>query len=387
MVLKRYLPLLFIPLNLHAIDCKDHLSKMFLKLYPNQNDEIMHTRLQNVTDKHQFLRSFAPYYYQEIYHSADELPVFLKMKKTTGQMVGDAHAENFGFVVGNDGKSILTLNDFDDVAKGPIILDVLRLSQSALYFDKRLDHGKLLRAYTEGLKNSPYKMSEYIQNLAEKSAKGGKIPKANFAQTPLGNKFTIKREPNFPTTSEQQKTLELLLKKKFGAKVKLLDSYRTTKENGGSAFGKRYHLLAEIDGKTQFIELKEIQNSGVLPELMTSTVQSNSARVLEARDTFLGNGYNQMLDVVSFEKEAYQLRFKSEGNKSIDIATADYKDVPKIIKDEFYVLGQLHRKSLGDKVEPYLKDLDNVTTNDWDKTIEFMQKKISHAFDEANKEK
>lgn len=385
MIYLKVLLLLSFSLSLQAKPCKK-ITRALLDLYPEHTKEIMLTRFENAKDKHKFLRSFIPYYYQEIHKAAADLPALSKAGKTSGHIVGDAHVENFGYLVSNDGKSVLALNDFDDVAQAPLVLDVMRLSQSASYMDKEIDQAKLLKAYLSGVKDSPYEYSSFIKKLGEKSKAGGNLSKAEVKVVGESKLFAVKQEPNFVTSDSQKKILSDLLKKKFGSNAKLHDSYRTMKESGGSAYGKRYHLLAEINGEEQFIELKEVMDTGVVPKLLT-TKASNTDRILEARDVFLGKKFADKLDVVNFENVNFQLRFKAAGNKSIDLAKAKPQELSTVIQDEFYLLGQLHRKSLGAnpaKVDAYVKDINSVTAAEWDETLQFMRKKIRKAFDAAN---
>lgn len=377
--------LLVITFQAEAKPCKK-VTAALLELYPEHTKSIMVARFEKATNKHKFLRSFIPYYYQQIHKHADKLPAFQKASKTKGYIAGDAHVENFGFLVDNNGKSIMALNDFDDVAQSSLVMDVMRLSQSASYVNKELDQTHLIQAYLKGLNDKPYELSEYINKLAAKASGGGKLSKAEFTTTATGKQFAIKQAPTFATTQAQHSGLEAILKKKYGKDVKLHDSYRTMKESGGSAYGTRYHLLAEFDGQVHFIELKEASGSGVVPELL-SKAQTNPERILGARNTFLGNNFDRQLDVVAFENQNFQLRFKAKGNKSIDLGKARAEEIPKIIEDEFFILGQLHRKSLAASEAPiaqYTKDIHSISIKEWDETIKFMRERIKTAFDKVN---
>jgi hypothetical protein len=385
MIYLKVLLLLSFSLSLQAKPCKK-ITRALLDLYPEHTKDIMLTRFENAKDKHKFLRSFIPYYYQEIQKSSADIPAMAKASKTTGHIVGDAHVENFGYLISNEGKSVLALNDFDDVAQAPLVLDVMRLSQSASYMDKEIDQAKLLKAYLSGIKDSPYEYSDFIKNLGEKSKAGGHLSKAEVKVVGDSKLFAVKQEPNFVTNEAQKKMLSDLLKNKYGSKVTLHDSYRTMKESGGSAYGKRFHLLAEIDGQEHFIELKEVMDTGVVPKLL-SREASNTDRILNARDVFLGKNFGDKLDVVTFENVNYQLRYKAAGNKSIDLAKVKPKQLPTVIQDEFYLLGQLHRKSLAAnpaKVDAYVKDINSISAKEWEETLQFMRKKIRKAFDAAN---
>lgn len=379
MTLLKLLLFLTLSFELHAKPCKN-IIQAFLELYPHHDKEMILTRLQNAKNKHKFMRGFIPYYYQEAYEARKIIPVHKKLHGTTGQIVGDAHVENFGFMINNDGKPILALNDFDDVADAPLYLDVMRLSQSASYIED-IKQAKLIAAYKKGLQNSDYKFSGYIEKLKDKSKAGGVTSKADYTKTENGLRFT---EKDLPISESEIAEVTKILKEKFGAGFRLHDSYKTMKASGGSAYGNRFHVLAEFDNKIHFIELKEIFDSGVVGKF--AKVVTNEERILSARNTFLGDNFDNKLDVVKVDKTSFQLRFKSEGNKSIDFAKVDEKEVHKVIEDEFFVLGQLHRKSLNNStkdVKSYVKDLDSVTTEEWEDSVKIMKEKIKKAFDKS----
>ena len=62
------------------------------------------------------------------------------------------------------------------------------------------------------------------------------------------------------------------------------------------------------------------------------------------------------------------------------------KDLPGVIEDEFYILGQLHRKSLRNnpsEISNYLADFDRVTTSEWEESVKLMKQKIKKAYDKG----
>lgn len=338
---------------------------------------MMITRFENANDSHKFLRSFIPFYYDKAFKLKEKLPVFQKLGQYRGQIVGDAHVENFGFLIDNKGKARLTMNDFDDTAHGPVFLDVLRLSKSSSYVSN-IKQKKLIEAYVEGIQGTKREMSSYITKLAEKAEKGGKKPKVDAVKTKQGLKFAEKNEPNFPVTSEELGSMEKALQEKFG-KIKIHDSYRTMKESGGSAFGKRYHAIVDVRGETHFIELKEIKEGGVVSSWVTKPV-TEEERVRQGMKAFHQNDFEDHLTVVSLDGKPYQARFKLEGIKSIDLASVKKKDLDQVILDEFYLLGQLHRTSLGNKVKDYIQDLLRVKTKEWEESVSILRDEMDKAY-------
>lgn len=376
------LALFFSPVT-EAKQCKNALKEL-LELYSDQNKKMMVTRVENASNKHKFIRSFIPYYYKTVFESRDALPVFAKLKAHRGKIVGDAHVENFGFMVNNKGKTKFTMNDFDDTADAPYFLDIMKLSQSAAYTTD-INQAKLIEAYRKGLAGKSKEFSSYTKALEQKSIKGGATSKAEFETTKKGKRFAEKNEPYFSMTKTEEEALLKTLKSKF-KDVKLHDSYRTTKEGGGSAFGTRYHALVDVDGKTHFIELKEINEGGVISNWVTKKV-SDETRIKQSMAAIHGDDFNQYLDVVSFDGKPYQVRFKLEGNKAITMSKVDEAEIHSVIEDEFYLLGQIHRTSLGGTdraVSAYSKDLDTVTIADWEESLKVMKKEIKKKFNALN---
>lgn len=377
--------LVLISTSLQAKPCKDLVQRM-LELYPDQNTEMMMTRIQNAKNKHMFMRAFIPRYYQEAFEVKDTIPAYNKLKKHTGHIVGDAHVGNFGFLMDNKGKPTLTLVDFDDVAEAPLFLDVMRLSQSASYTGD-FNQVKLLEAYKRGLNAADHQLSKYLGKLNGKSQKGGIATKADYTSTAQGPRFSAKQEPTFAVTAQEQKSIEKVLKDKFGKETKLHDSYRTMKESGGSAYGTRFHTLVEFDGDMHLIEFKEIMEGGVVSGWVKKPVSDNQ-RIKSAMNTYLGSGFEQSLDVVEVGNKPFQLRFKAEGNKAIDLSAVSEKEISKVVEDEFYVLGQLHRRSLGGTnqgVSSYAQDLDTVSPEEWEQSVKVMKKIVKKDYEAGNK--
>lgn len=377
------LTLFFSPIS-EARRC-DKALKELLAHYTEQNEKMMLTRIENASNKHKYIRSFIPSYYSTIHDVRESLPVFAKLKSHRGKIVGDAHVENFGYVVNNKGKVKFTMNDFDDTADAPFFLDVMKLSQSASY-TVDLNQAKLIEAYRKGIAGQAKDLAPYTRKLGEKAAKGGAASKAEFEISKKGKKkFIEKNEPYFAATKAEEKAVEKALNDKFKSAT-LHDLYRTSKESGGSAFGTRYHALVDIDKSTHFLEFKQINPGGVVEKWTTKKV-TDEQRIRASMKTFYGNNFNDYLDVVKLDGKPYQVRFKLEGNKAIAMDKVPEEEIQSVIEDEFYLLGQLHRTSMGgtDKaVAAYSKDLDKVTIEDWEESLSIMKKEIKKKFNAVN---
>lgn len=385
MVKALFLLFILISLPLQAKNCTKEVIEKLMQLYPEQSKKMMKLRIENAKNKHMFMRAFIPYYYREAYKLRESIPAWKKLKKHVGQIVGDAHVGNFGFMTNNTGRPVLTLNDFDDVAEAPLFLDVMRLSQSASYIGD-FDQVRFLEAYKKGLAGVNYKLSEYVSELGQKAKKGGMTTKADFTVTSEGPRFRTKSEPAAITSKKEKESLEKIVKQKFGPQSRLHDAYSTMKESGGSAFGTRYHSLVEIDGNIHFIEFKEIMDGGVVSKWTPGSV-TNQQRIENAKAVFLGDSFDGKLEVVTIGERPFQLRFKAKGNKSIDVKAVDEEKLSSVIEDEFYTLGQLHRNSLGvtDGLSDYLHDFNKVTPSEWEESVQVMKKSVKEAYNAGKK--
>jgi len=371
--------------NFRKEETKKEVITNILALYPEQSKEMLTIRLKNATDKHKFMRSFIPYYYAHVYDLTDFLPVHKKLKNFKGMLVGDAHVENFGFLINNKSQSVFSLNDFDDVITGPLYLDVMRLAQSASYVDKSLDVSKFLEAYKRGLKNEHHTFSDFLQKLQKQSELKGISYNEKIFDPKKGLKFLQKESGAEDLTLSDSKQLENILKQEFGQNIKLGDTYTYSKDSGGSAFNKRYRVLLEVEGTPHFIEFKQIKNSGVLPKLTGRRTENNSKRILDARDLFLGIDFNEKLRLVKVGEYDFQIRFKHAGHQGIDFNEITEKEYLDVMVDEFNLLGQLHRKSMDeDMIHAYIKEMNNLTTNDWNESISIIKNRMKNSFDLVN---
>jgi hypothetical protein len=380
--------LLVVPFHLEAKPCKkDVLLEQLSRYYSHQNEDVLKFRMNKVSgNDDKWMRSLPRLYTQLIADNKEQLRIMEKAGKHKAYAAGDAHMENFGFTIDNQGLGKLGLNDLDDPARSPVVMDVLKLSQSAYYNYKKFDQPEMIKSYLRGLEEAPHEFSSYIQKLSEKSVKGGEISKAKVKGEVL--KFDTKPEFDFPTTAEENKDILKSLKKIYGGTAEVHDTYWTSKVTGGSAFGKRFHVLARIDGKIEFVELKQITDSAIAPELMVKEIP-NSQRVKEARDILLGEGFDKRLSVVKIDGQDYQLRFKSKGNQSIVIDEIDKKELGDVIRDDFYILGKVHRQSLKAEgaspakatalVDDYIKSIKSISDKDWSDDLNFMLNKVNES--------
>jgi uncharacterized protein (DUF2252 family) len=133
-------------------------------------------KLDAAKDPFKFLRTYVDYYYLLTKANRAVLPSLDVNWKTAAWCVGDAHPENFGFLIQNDGSSIFTMNDVDDSGPCPAVLDLFRLMVSARLYEKNIKLGRLTEAYLTGLQGQSFKMPAALQSILARSQKKGTHP-------------------------------------------------------------------------------------------------------------------------------------------------------------------------------------------------------------------
>src|SRR5262245_7976394 len=69
------------------------------------------SKLAAAEDSFHFLRSFVDYFYLLVKGNTSAFKVFPSTEHVSGWCVGDAHPENFGVVLLQDGQPLFTMND------------------------------------------------------------------------------------------------------------------------------------------------------------------------------------------------------------------------------------------------------------------------------------
>src|SRR6266446_691873 len=133
-------------------------------------------KLAAAEDSFHFLRSFVDYFYLLVKANMATFTIVPSTASMSGWCVGDAHPENFGVVLLQDGQPLFTMNDMDDAGPCPVVLDLLRLMVSSRLYDPdtKVDH--MREAYTQGLRHMPYVVPSAVYDLLKKATKEGLAP-------------------------------------------------------------------------------------------------------------------------------------------------------------------------------------------------------------------
>ncbi len=358
---------------------KEELIKNLRVLYPEQSESFLLKRLANAPDTHAFYRAFVPYYFAQL----NEVAASSKIFKFKGLMLTDAHMENFGIIWGEKGIARFYVNDFDDVAHGPIFGDVSRLAVSADVVQKDFSFGKFIDAYQDGLKDKNWEWSKQVQKLKAKALKAGKT--LDPEEVSAAGKFLVKKEPFRALTAQESESVYSKLYNFFNeAPFEITDSYVFIKEAGGSFGMKRFEIAALQDGKQVWIELKSVGKSSSFPLQGAQDYASQTERLSAVKQILLEDQFDEAYHIIKIDGEEYLLRYRWEGNKGIRIADLeDAKEIEHVILDEAYALGRSHRLSLeseGIKIKDYIEELDSFKES-WKEIHKKIKSRIKNAFE------
>ncbi len=277
-----------------------------------------------------FLRSFVGAYYLDLMNVKGAGPL--------GICFGDAHLENFGFVVFSDGPKFV-YNDFDDSGYCPVGLDVLRyLTSLRLYEKKSSDFpDKVIKEYVEVLsgRRLPRKLDSSISFEPEKKRS------KNIRNLIDGQKFAVSDEFAFVSASTTKKIKEVFATDVNLKKFKINDIVSTKKEGGGSAGLEKYliYVVGTGDTNNEILEFK--------PVITPGTAAGNWKSMLENRVEFLikefwENSVPLNFYSVKMENTNYILRSRTKG--SVDLGSLNSDERLNLYKAQVGIIAKQHKK-------------------------------------------
>ncbi len=341
-------------------------------------------KLEASQDAFHFTRSFVDYYYDVIAGNTETLKIARELSQYSGWCVGDAHAENFGILLQNDGKSFFTMNDMDDFGPCPLAYDFLRLLVSTRLYMPKADIEKLRSAYLTGLSGDMISAPDTIISMAKNGEKLG----TNVDPKALdGNKFKRKNGMNEVSPEIRQKIIDdltpVFAKKSFtGEDLKIVDVVATSKVGGGSGGLLRYEVLAQGNKKFVHLELKELTTPAVAA-VATSSIPEQNARMMKALSIEQGTNYSHYYNVFTIGGKTMLLRPKFAGNLGVSLSDFDNKDgALNTIAYEAFILGRIHASSAGENYQSAIK---NFSADDLEKDVSAFTKFINHKYDDLKK--
>ncbi len=304
----------FLSFNLHAQSVLKFANKkvsfeLLRSTYKHLSDESFNLKLSGSLDSPLlFYRSFVNTFYAEMSAQGKS--------GITSTCFGDAHPENFGFILFND-KTRFIFNDLDDSGRCSFEFDLLRyfVATSLAFNDLRL-LSNLINQFTEVMEE-PSKAQKIDPSLIPSLSKKNKKILEKYSYK---NNFNNHSELISIGSTEKQKIIKELLKISLFQKISLLDVVRIKRETGGSGGLDRYWLLVKNSvGELDILELKEIV-SPALSFLETQPIQSSFER-LEALKNDLWGENPIFYHAIILNNQNYLIRSRTKDDVSIEKLT------------------------------------------------------------------
>ena len=283
------------------------------RTYSHLNDHLFEIKFQNsLKSPLLFMRSFVNTYYKDsgfIGSSTKLIPCF-----------GDAHPENFGFLL-FDSTVRYTFNDLDDSGPCPFELDVLRyFSTLSLYEEDRDLVLQAINTYIEVFAGSaPIELMPSMNKSLKKKTKN--ILK-KYSQD---SKFKLTGEMIVVDEEQKKKMISQIRSLKNERQWRVLDLVQVDKNSGGSAGLSRYWLLGEDkQGQRDILELKELTTSAVDFGPWAEKSSSQADRLERLKKDFWGDS-PEIYHLEKIESKSFLLRSRSKDDFNLEKMAKDQK--------------------------------------------------------------
>lgn len=337
-------------------------------------------KINSSEDAFHLMRSFVDYYFKLIAKNPNSLHLLKKTKSYAGWCVGDAHPENFGILLQDNGKALFTMNDMDDSGPCPVILDFFRILVSSRLYMPKIDIHEIIESYLAGLKNKEASLPGPIKSMTLDALKKGHQIAAKDLQ---GN--ALKRKADISEVDPVIKTqITSLLQENYRSEdLRVLDVIGTSKVAGGSGGLQRYRVLI-TNTKQELIqlELKELTTPSIA-SVATAAIPDQSLRMERALQVSQGQGFSHYYNVFKIQGKSMLLRPKFSGNRGVRLADSSDHDNLQIINFEAYLLGRLHSGIAN--IKDYRQALDHLSTNHWEEDISAVTAFFNQKFSELKK--
>ena len=333
------------------------------------------TKLIAANNSFHFLRSFVDLFYLSYVENQAKFPIISSLKSETGWCVGDAHAENFGVLLQDNGTPLFTMNDVDDSGPCPVTLDLFRLLVSTRLYDPSIDLEKLVHAYARGLKGEQFEMPLAIKEMMTKAERKGeglskkKESKGHLKRTPLMENVN-------PT--ERTQILAALSHMRLSPGYEVLDMVSTSKVGGGSGGLLRYEVLLMNGDQHLQIEFKEEVKASIYP--VAPNLPNTKTRIEKTLFFNQGAGASRFYTVTKINEKDMFVRPRFSGNIGVSLKNQDADQNAEIIKYEAYTLGQIHAHSL-ERPKPLAHKLKEISHSSIEAEVDTMTHYFQAKFD------
>lgn len=118
--------LIFILVSLSLSVSFADLRQDLARLYPEQTSDTLQKRIDQIESPQEFFRAFTPYFHFRLVQGPFRSAPWNPLRQRVAWCLGDPHPENFGAVIGKNGRAQYLPNDIDDVHPCPLAADLLR---------------------------------------------------------------------------------------------------------------------------------------------------------------------------------------------------------------------------------------------------------------------
>lgn len=355
-------------------------------LYPHLSAIDLEEKIASNRTAFQFLRSFVAYYYSMGAREAlrsDSSSSLSAIASEIAWCAGDPHIENFGTILDRDAVAHFRINDKDDAGPCPTYLDTLRFLVSLRLGIPEVTEEEIdgaLKTYHQGLKGESYSFSENINGLVQKAARKGPKAKNNLADE-------RRKENGRDLSDDEMAALKSTVATEYGANTEVVGAFAFRPTSGGSSHLLRFRaelvfvpaspLLPTDAERHQIIEFKTIVMPGVYPASPLSSMPSASSRFSQSFSIDEGEKVAPLFRVVGWGAGEMILRPRWAGHIGVDLEDFETPGaLTALVRDEAYVLGDFHRKSVS---AAYIARFADAKAEDWLSASQILADKIQHA--------
>lgn len=307
------------------------------------------SKLATTNSDFEFARSFVGYYYELVQKNLVKMGSLKNTFKSIGACVGDAHLENFGYLISSQQVTTMTMNDIDDFGQCPVLADFLRFLVTTRLYSRKIDPTQLIQSYTAGITSQLAIEPSYLQNLRAESLKKGLTIDPKKIELKK-----ISREVDSGTISDivdinTLRTLQTYIESVIGS-ISVLDSMKWSKIAGGSAGLLRYEVLVQKGNDQYLIEFKE-QVPSSIGNLQSPPPPSINEKVSNALEFELGKQRHPLYGSVVVNQKTYFVRPRFWGNRPVRLDKIPQLELQGVANFIANRLGQLHVAGLNDAAQ------------------------------------
>ncbi len=305
-------------------------------------------QLKNKTD----YRVIPPLFFRELAKSPIQ-ETFKTLAIFKGSIVEDTQMENFHFSRNKKGNIVFTIKNINNFTEGNYHNDFLIHLISIRQIDQQLNWKDYFEAYQKGLLSKSHELSFYMEREYQSASYNNEQYFLSKIKTEAPFRFKISHKQ-----IEKSELLPILsaLKEKFPL-LEIYDHYKNQKSIGRKENLLSYQILARLRPYEQLRWLD----------------------MTERRDKKLDD-LNDEYDLFNFnltiEKKSFLVSDKEMMGVTFNLNQYHHDEYKDIALDQAYLLGKIHRQSLGADLDKYLSALSLIRNGQIEETVIMLKFKL-----------